>query len=227
MTNVADVTSPVRPDPHARPRMRGWLHVYAFGVAVVCGIVLCSVAADRARSTALFACVLYSVTVCGIFGVSALYHRRIWDPRRYLLMKRLDHSMIFVFIAGTYTPFCVLLLGASQARTLLAVVWTGALAGVALKMCWPRAPRWLSVSLYLALGWIAVFVLPEILQQGNVAVVALLAAGGAAYSIGALFYAFKWPDPWPLTFGHHELFHAATIAAASCHHVAVYFALSA
>ena len=214
-------------DPHARPRMRGRLHLYAFGVAVVSGIVLCSLAALRPGWTPFVAYAVYSTTVCGLFGVSAIYHRRFWEPRGYLLMKRLDHAMIFVFIAGTYTPFCVLLLEGSTARSMLALVWGGALAGVMLKACWPRAPRWLSVSLYLALGWIGVAILPEILDRGGATVLMLLFTGGVIYSVGALFYAFKWPDPWPRTFGYHELFHAATVTAAVCHHVAVYFALFA
>jgi hemolysin III len=221
------LTAPGPADLQVRPRMRGWLHTYAFGAALVCGIVLGSLAATRDSWTPLVACALYATTVCGLFGVSALYHRRLWGPRAYSLMKRLDHSMIFVFIAGTYTPFCVLLLPASTARVLLAVVWGGALGGVVLKMCWPRVPRWLGVPLYVALGWTAVVVLPDILHRGGVTTLVLLIVGGAVYSVGALFYALKWPNPWPRTFGYHEFFHAATLVAATCHHIAVYFALFA
>ena len=206
--------------------MRGWLHTYAFGVAIVCGIVLCSLAVTRDGWTPLLGCAVYAVTVCGLFGVIALYHRRLWGPRGYWLMKRLDHSMIFVFSAGAYPAFFLLLLPASTARVLLTVVWAGALAGVVLKMCWPRVPRWLGVPLYVALGWTAVVVLPDILHRSATALV-LLIVGGAVYSVGALFYALKWPNPWPRTFGYHEFFHTATLLAAICHHIAVYFALFA
>ena len=207
--------------------MRGWLHLYAFGVSIVGGAVLVSLAAARPGWAPLWSTVVYAVTVCGLFGVSALYHRRLWGPRGYAVMKRLDHSMIFVFIAGTYTPFSVLLLDSRTAELLMAVVWGGALAGVALKLLWPRAPRWLAVPLYMALGWVSVFALPDILHAGGVTVVVLLAVGGVAYTVGAIFYALKRPNPWPATFGHHELFHACTLVAAMCHQVAVYFALYA
>jgi hemolysin III len=210
-----------------KPKMRGWLHTYAFFVAAVCGIVLCSLAATRPGIAPLVSVAIYSLTVCGLFGVSALYHRRIWSPRGYQLMRRLDHSMIFIFIAGTYTPFSVLLLTPSQARVILAVVWGGALAGVAIKLAWPHAPRWVGAPLYLALGWVAVFALPDFLHRGGVVVLVLLAAGGVAYTVGAIFYALRRPNPWPAYFGHHEFFHACTLVAATCHHVALYFALYA
>lgn len=205
--------------------MRGWLHAYAFLVAVVCGVVLCAVAATRPGVAPLVSCLVYSVTVCGLFGVSALYHRRVWSPRGYGLMRRLDHAMIFVFIAGTYTPFSVLLLPPATATTILAVVWGGAVAGVALKLAWPHAPRWLSAPLYLMLGWVAVVVLPDLLRAGGVTAFVLLVVGGACYTAGAVCYALRRPNPWPAVFGHHELFHAATLVAAVCHHIAVYFTL--
>ncbi|MBE1485972.1 PAQR family membrane homeostasis protein TrhA [Plantactinospora soyae] len=215
----------LRPVDLGKPRMRGWLHTYAFFVAVAAGVVLCSIAATRPGWTPLISCIVYSVTVCGLFGTSALYHRRVWSERGYRTMRRLDHSMIFVFIAGTYTPFCLLLLSARSAAVLLAIVWSGAVAGVALKLVWPHAPRWVSAPLYLALGWVAVAVLPDIQDRGGAPVLALLVAGGAAYSIGAVCYALRRPNPWPTVFGHHELFHACTLVAAICHHVAIYFAL--
>lgn len=211
-------------DPLGRPRMRGWLHVYAVGVAAVCGIVLCSIAAARPGWSYFYGCLVYSLTVCGLFGTSALYHRRIWGPRGYVTMKRLDHSMIFVFIAGTYTPFCLFMLQPPKADWLLLAVWLGAAVGVALKMAWPSAPKWLGTPLYIALGWIAVLVLPEI-GHASVTALVLLAVGGVIYSLGAIFYATGWPNPWPRTFGHHEFFHACTLVAAVCHHIAIYFAL--
>jgi hemolysin III len=207
--------------------MRGWLHTYAFFVAAICGVVLCAIAAARPGSAPLLSCALYSLTVCALFGTSALYHRRVWSERRYQLMRRLDHAMIFVFIAGTYTPFCVLLLPPTAGKVLLGLVWGGGLAGVALKAVWPHAPRWASAPLYLALGWVAIAVLPDILRAGGVTALVLLLAGGAVYSVGAVFYALRRPNPWPTVFGHHEFFHACTLVAALCHHVAIYLALFA
>jgi hemolysin III len=219
------ITNPRTPSDLGKPRMRGWLHTYAFFVAVVCGVVLCALVATRPGIAPLVSCAIYALTVCGLFGVSALYHRRVWTPRGYQVMRRLDHSMIFVFIAGTYTPFSVLLLPPGKATLILAVVWGGALAGVAMKLIWPHAPRWVSAPLYLALGWVAVAVLPDILGQGGVTALVLLLVGGLAYSVGAVFYALRRPNPWPTVFGHHEFFHACTLVAAVCHHVALYFAL--
>jgi hemolysin III len=207
--------------------MRGWLHFYAFCAAIVCGIVLCVVAATRPGAGPLLACVIYSVTVCGLFGTSALYHRKLWGPRGFAVMRRLDHSMIFIFIAGTYTPFCLMLLPTYRSAVLLVAVWTGALLGVGLKVAFPASPRWVGVPLYIALGWAAVFVLPDILRHGGLTILLLLAVGGVTYSVGAVFYASKWPNPWPRTFGHHEFFHACTLIAAILHYIAVYFALFA
>jgi hemolysin III len=225
---VPTKTAPrLRPVDLGKPRMRGWLHAYAFGVAVVCGIVLCSLAAARPGWSPLVSCLVYSVTVCALFGTSALYHRRVWSERGYKIMRRLDHSMIFVFIAGTYTPFSVLLLPHRLGMIILAVVWGGAVAGVTMKMVYPHGQRWLSAPLYLALGWVAIAVLPDILHRGGVATLVLLACGGAAYSVGAVFYALRRPNPWPTVFGHHEFFHACTLVAAICHHIAIYFALYA
>jgi hemolysin III len=215
----------LKPVDIGKPRMRGWLHTYAFFVALVCGIVLCSIAAARPGWAPLVSCLIYSLTVCGLFGTSALYHRRVWSERGYQIMRRLDHSMIFVFIAGTYTPFCALLLDTRHATIMLGLVWGGALAGVALKLIWPHAPRWVSAPLYLALGWVAVMMLPEILHSGGVTALVLLMVGGAIYSVGAVFYALRRPNPWPTVFGHHEFFHGCTLVAAICHHIAIYFAL--
>jgi hemolysin III len=208
-----------------KPRMRGWLHQYAFFVAVVCGVVLCSLAATRPGIAPFVSCLIYSFTVCGLFGISALYHRRGWTERGYQVMRRMDHSMIFIFIAGTYTPFCVLLLSETKATIFLSLVWAGALGGVALKVIWPELPRWIGAPLYLALGWVAVAILPDILHRGGIADLALLGAGGLAYSVGAVFYAMRRPNPWPTVFGHHEFFHACTLVAALLHHIAIYFAL--
>jgi hemolysin III len=210
-----------------KPRLRGRLHQYAFFVALVCGVVLCSIAASRPGYAPFLSCLVYSLTTCGLFGISALYHRRTWSERGYQIMRRLDHSMIFIFIAGTYTPFCILLLSSAKAALFLSLIWAGALGGVALKMIWPHLPRWVGAPLYLALGWGAVAMLPEVLHRGGVAVLVLIATGGVIYSVGAVFYALRRPNPWPTVFGHHEFFHACTLVAAICHHVAIYLALYA
>lgn len=214
MTTVA--ARRVRPVDIGKPRMRGWLHFYAFFGALAAGTVL----------TALFPSIgvaVYSVTVCGLFGVSALYHRRVWTERGYQTMRRFDHAMIFVFIAGTYTPVCVAL----GKTWLLALVWIGALGGAVMSLIWPHAPRWVQAPLYLALGWVAIAVLPDLLHTSGVTALVLLLAGGAIYSLGAVSYALRRPNPWPEVFGHHEFFHACTIVAAICHHIAIYFVLTA
>jgi hemolysin III len=217
----------MKPADLGKPRMRGRLHQFAFFVALVCGAVLCSIAATRPGIAPFVACLVYSLTVLGLFGISALYHRRVWSERGYQIMRRMDHSMIFLFIAGTYTPFCVLLLPRGQAILTMSLIWGGALGGVALKTIWPHLPRWVSAPLYLALGWGAVAIMPQVLQNGGVTALVLLCAGGVAYSVGAVFYALRRPNPWPTVFGHHEFFHACTLIAAICHHIAIYFALYA
>jgi hemolysin III len=170
---------------------------------------------------------IYAGTVLGLFGISALYHRWPWrTDRAQAVMRRLDHSMIFMFIAGTYTPVSAIALSPPARTWVLAVVWAGALGGVALQLAWPAAPRWVGVPIYLALGWVAVFVLPDLLHHVGVAALVLILAGGALYTLGAVCYAIKRPDPWPATFGYHELFHAATVLAAVLHYVAIWFVLA-
>ena len=217
----------LRPIDIGKPRMRGWLHFYAFFAALAAGMVITAIAFSRPGTAPAIGTAIYSLTVCGLFGVSALYHRRVWTERGYQLMRRLDHAMIFLFIAGTYTPFSLLLLRRDQATLILAVVWSGAVAGAVMSLIWPHAPRWVSAPLYIALGWVAVIVLPDFHNVGGLTTLALLLAGGIAYSAGAVCYALRRPNPWPATFGHHELFHACTLVAALCHHIALYFALLA
>ncbi len=228
MTTTSTGPARLRPSDWGKPRMRGLLHAYAFFVALACGGVLITLAAtvpDRARASATASCAIYALTICGLFGISALYHRRDWSSRARPIMRRLDHSMIFLFIAGTYTPFSVLLLSRTKAIVILAIVWGGALLGVIMKMIYPHAPRWASAPLYIALGWVAIGVLPDILHRGGVTAFVLVLAGGVAYTAGAICYALRRPNPWPATFGHHEIFHACTLIAALCHHVAIYFAV--
>ena len=210
----------------ARPRLRGWLLLRAFAVSGAAGIVLVSVAAATRGAEAGLATSVYALTVCLLFGTSATYHRVKWSrASRHALLARLAHTMIFVFLAGTYTPFALLAMPERTGRAVLAVVWFGALGGVLLKTSWITAPRWLSVPLYLGLGWVAVFVLPRLLRHGGVAAFVLIIAGGLVYTLGGIVYGLKRPDPWPRTFGYHEVFHLCTVVAASCHMVAVWLAV--
>lgn len=212
--------------PHTKPRARGWIHLVSAIVAVAAGATLIAVAWPVAGLGAGLATVVYTVAVVGMFAVSATYHRIHWEsvPAR-IRMKRLDHSTIFVFIAGTYTPFAVLAMPPDTGRTVLTIVWGGAAAGVLLKMCWPTAPRWVGVPLYLLLGWVAAFYIAAILHGAGWTAVVLLAVGGTLYSVGGVLYALRWPDPWPTTFGYHEFFHACTAVAAICHYIAIWFAV--
>lgn len=168
---------------------------------------------------------VYLVSASVLFGTSAAYHRGHWSPRAGGVLRRMDHANIFIFIAGTYTPLALSLLDPQNATVLLTLVWGVAAAGVVFKVVWMGAPRWLYTGLYLALGWIAVGWLPAMWQAGGPAVVILLAAGGLIYTLGAVVYALKRPDPWPAWFGYHEIFHACTVLAAVCHFVSIALAV--
>jgi hemolysin III len=209
-----------------KPRLRGWIHVYSAIIAAIAGSALVAVSWAGDSTRAGLATLIYTLTIVAMFSVSAVYHRIWWtsDTARKW-MKRLDHSMIFVFIAGSYTPFALLALPQHQGMLLFWIVWGGAAAGVTLKMFWPSAPRWVGVPLYLVLGWLAVWFAIPIMEGAGVAALVLLAVGGALYSVGGVFYALKWPNPWPRTFGHHEFFHACTAVAATCHYIAMWFAV--
>ena len=208
-----------------KPRLRGWLHAYAAVASLVTGTSLVAVAAALRGGTAGAVTSIYAATVTLLFGISALYHRRDWSPRARWVMKRLDHSMIFVFIAGTYTPLAVLTLPPTSMVAVLVAVWGGAAVGVGLQLFWPGHPRWISAPCYLALGWVAVFVFPDLLHHGGVAAFVLIALGGLIYSYGAIVYATKKPNPAPATFGFHEVFHLCTLVAATCHYIAIWLAV--
>jgi hemolysin III len=209
-----------------KPRARGWIHLVSAVFAVAAGASLISVSWPLHGLKAGMATFVYTVAVVGMFTVSAVYHRVTWkSAQARIRMKRLDHSMIFVLIAGTYTPFALLAMSPGAGELVLTVVWSGAIAGVLLKMCWPTAPRWVGVPLYLGLGWVAAFYVAEIMHVAGVAAMVLLIVGGALYSIGGVLYALRWPDPWPKTFGYHEFFHACTVVAAICHYIAVWLAV--
>jgi hemolysin III len=209
-----------------KPRMRGWIHFYSAWLAIICGATLVSVSWPVASTRAGLTTFAYALATVAMFAVSATYHRVNWKSgAARKRMKRLDHSMIFVFIAGSYTPFAMLAMPPADGRLVLCIVWGGALAGIALKVCWPTAPRWLGVPLYLLLGWVAVWYAPTIIHTAGVAAMVLLAVGGAFYSIGGLLYGLRWPDPWPKTFGYHEFFHAFTAIAAILHYIAMWLAV--
>ena len=207
--------------PAAKPRLRGWLHLGIFPVAVVAGAVFVAVApTPSARASGA----VYTLTAALLFGVSALYHRGRWSPRVRAVLRRFDHANIFLIIAGTYTPFTILLLDSRNARILLSLVWFGAITGVLFRVFWLGAPRWLYVPIYLGLGWAATFWLPSFGARGGAAVLTLIIAGGLLYSAGAVVYALKRPDPSPRWFGFHEIFHACTLAGFLTHHVGVWLA---
>ncbi len=205
-----------------KPRLRGWLHLGMFPLAAVGGLVLVLLSDPGSVRTAS---AVFTVTASLLFGVSAVYHRGTWGPRMQGLLKRLDHSNIYLIIAGTYTPFAVTLLPGDQARTLLTVIWGGAVAGVLFRVFWVSAPRWLYVALYLALGWVAVFYVVPFWQRGGPAIGSLLALGGLLYTAGGVIYGTKRPNPSPRWFGFHEVFHAFTLAAFAAHYAAVSLAV--
>lgn len=205
-----------------KPHLRGWLHLGTFPVAVVSGIVLV-VLAHGVRDT--IATAVYATTAALLFGVSALYHRGNWSPPTEKLLKRLDHSNIFLIIAGTYTPFSVILLNNRGGTALLWIVWSAAVAGIAFRVLWVGAPRWLYTPVYIALGWVAIFYLGDLLAAGGPAVVTLLAIGGGLYSAGGVVYALKRPNPSPRWFGFHEVFHALTLGAYVAHYIAISIAV--
>ncbi|MFC9331945.1 hemolysin III family protein [Kitasatospora sp. NPDC057015] len=218
---VTDLTGDVERAAALKPRMRGWLHAGMFPLSLAGGIVLIALARPGAATAA---CSVYALSACLLFATSAIFHRGTWGPRGEAVLRRLDHANIFLIIAGTYTPLAVLLLPARQQQVLLAVVWTGALAGIAFRTLWMGAPRWLYTPCYIALGWVAVFYLPEFARTGGTAVVALVIAGGLLYTTGGVVYGLKRPDPSPCWFGFHEVFHALTVAAFTAHYTAVLLA---
>ncbi len=205
-----------------KPKLRGWLHTGTFPLVVAAGIVLVALAPDRA---ARVSSAIFMVSAALLFGTSALYHRGTWSPRTNVLLKRFDHSNIFLIIAGSYTPFAALLLPYDRARTLLWIVWSGAIAGVLFRVFWVHAPRWLYTPVYIALGWVAVIYLPDFYRSGGAALLTLIIVGGGLYTAGAVIYGLKRPDPSPRWFGFHEIFHACTVAAFTVHYIAVSLAV--
>jgi len=201
-----------------RPLLRGWIHAGTTPLAIAAGIVLVALAPTTGSKVA---CAVFALASALLFGTSAVYHRRTWSPRVAGVLRRLDHSNIFLIIAGTYTPLAVLLLPDGKARVLLLVVWGGALLGLLARVLWLGAPRWLYVPIYVALGWVAVVYLADFWRAGGPAIVWLVIAGGIAYTLGAVVYGTRRPDPSPRWFGFHEVFHALTVVGFVCHFVAI------
>lgn len=196
-----------------KPLWRGWIHAGTFPLTVAAGVVLIIVAHGP---VAKWASVVFTLTSMMLFGVSALYHRINWSPRVKQLFRRLDHANIFLLIAGTYTPIALLALPPEKGIVLLVLVWAGALLGIGFRVFWIAAPRWLYVPLYLLLGWAAVMFIVDI-YNANAASMILVIVGGLMYSVGAVVYGAKRPNPWPGVFGFHEIFHTLTVLAFLCH----------
>ena len=200
------------------PRLRGVMHAYAFWFAAVAASALVALApTDRAR----LAAAIYGGALCALFAASGLYHRWRWHPRWKPLLRRVDHSTIYLFIAATTTPIALLVLSGTIQVVVLVSVWAGAVLGIAFALAWIDAPRLLVSGTYLAVGWAGVVAVPQLLSEVGVAAFVLFLVGGVLYSLGATIYAARRPDPWPRTFGFHELFHTLVIAAALVHFIAM------
>jgi len=209
-----------------KPKLRGWIHLGTAPLTLAGGIVLIALSPD---STTRWGSALFSASALILFTVSAIYHTGSWSPRVWAFLRRFDHANIFVLIAGSYTPLTLILLEGTERTVLLATVWTSAVLGVLFRVFWTDAPRWLYVPVYISMGWAAVFFLPGFADGaaehigGNLgtAVLILIAAGGALYSLGGVVYGFQRPDPWPRWFGFHEVFHTFTILAFVTHYVGI------
>jgi hemolysin III len=208
-----------------KPRLRGWLHLAIVPLTLAAGIVLIALSPTAATRVAS---AVFAASALLLFGVSAIYHRGTWSPRLHHFWKRFDHANIFVLIAGSYTPFSLILLDGTQCVVMLSAVWTAAVLGVLFRIFWVDAPRWLYLPIYIGMGWAAVFFLPGFIDGAGdlgvgigVATLVLVAAGGVLYTLGGVVYGFKRPDPWPQWFGFHEVFHTFTILAFVSHYVGV------
>jgi hemolysin III len=203
------------------PKLRGWFHLGATPVVIIASLVLFILS----NSSLKFSVALYSITAIMLFSVSAIYHRVPWSPAKKVMWRRWDHANINLLIAGSYTPFAVALLEGRDRITLLAVVWIGALIGVAARVFWVGAPRWLYVANYLLLGWVAVIYTPHLYKEGGLWVLLPIIIGGLFYSVGAIFYALKKPGRYAKYFGFHELFHIFVLAAWISQYIAVSVAI--
>lgn len=207
-----------------KPVMRGWIHTVAAPLALAASIVLLVLAPTSATK---WATAVYLVCSLFLFGFSAFYHQFYWGPKARVVFRKIDHMNIFLLIAGTYTPMTVALLDGTKRITLLTIIWIGAAIGAISRIVKVNMPRWFYTPIYVLLGWVALWYLPDFVRspQGGWAIVWLLIAGGLCYTIGAVVYGAAWPDPSPKYFGHHEIFHAGTVAGWACHCVAAYLAV--
>lgn len=208
-----------------KPRLRGWLHLGTVPVTLAAGIVLIALSPD---TTTRIGSTVFTASALVLFTVSAIYHRGTWSPRTWAFLRRFDHSNIFLLIAGSYTPFSLIMLEGADRVTMLSIVWGGAVLGVLFRVLWADAPRWLYTPIYIALGWAAVPFIPEFAAATDrigfdvgIATLVLVAVGGILYTLGGVVYGLKRPDPWPHYFGFHEVFHSFTILAFVAHYVGV------
>ncbi len=201
-----------------KPKLRGWMHAASAPLTLAAGIVLVVLSPT---ATTRIGSAVFATSALVLFTVSGIYHRGTWSPRVWRFLRRFDHANIFLLIAGSYTPFTLILLHGSERVVLLSVVWTGAILGVLFRVFWNDAPRWLYTPIYIALGWAAVFYFGDFVQNGSTAVLVLMAVGGGLYTLGGVVYGFKRPNPFPRWFGFHEVFHTLTIAAFAAHYVGV------
>ncbi len=231
MTGLAPADRPSTPRPdgseetpveaiarQVKPRLRGWLHAGMAPLALAAGIVLVTLAPTP---TGRIGGAVFLAASLLLFGTSGLYHRFSWGARADGVLRRMDHANIYVFIAASYTPLALMLLDGTSQRVLLSLIWAAALGGLLFRLFWLNAPRRLYTALYLVMGWAAVFWLPAMYAAGGALVLTLILAGGLLYSLGAVVYARKRPNPSPTWFGFHEIFHSFTIAAFVCHYVAI------
>ncbi|MFP7695767.1 PAQR family membrane homeostasis protein TrhA [Trueperella sp. LYQ143] len=205
-----------------KPSARGWIHALIAPLALANGITLVVLAPTIPTR---LGCLVFAISAVLLFGNSGVYHRGNWNDSVSAVLQRIDHANIFLLIAGTYTPMSISLLEARRAVLVLTIVWAGAITGTLIHVFHLHAPRWFLVALYILLGWVAVFFLPDFLHSGGVAILVLLLCGGVAYTVGAVFYAMRWPNPWPAHFGFHEFFHVGTVVGYICHSIAVWLAI--
>ena len=201
-----------------KPKLRGWMHAASAPLTLAAGIVLVVLSPT---ATTRIGSAVFATSALVLFTVSGIYHRGTWSPKVWRFLRRFDHANIFLLIAGSYTPFTLLLLHGADRVVLLSVVWTGAVLGVLFRIFWNDAPRWLYTPIYVALGWAAVFYFGDFVDTASTAVLVLMAVGGGLYTLGGVVYGIKRPDPFPRWFGFHEVFHTLTIAAFVTHYVGV------
>ncbi len=223
LDSLHDAVADLRDD--IKPKLRGWLHLGTAPLTLAAGIVLISLSPTTATRVGS---AVFTASALVLFTVSAIYHTGSWSPRVWAFLRRFDHSNIFLLIAGSYTPFSLLLLEGTERVVLLATVWGGAVLGVGFRVFWTDAPRWLYVPIYIALGWAAIFFMPSLFDGATrlglgigIATFTMICVGGALYTFGGVVYGFKRPNPWPRWFGFHEVFHTFTILAFVAHYVGV------